>query len=264
MASILHSPTSPKPRVGGNNLTAWWLIGGGTIVAWAYLVAMAWGMDNMEASAEWLLMPRMMGWGLADLGLVFVMWAVMMAGMMLPSLLPLLQMLRRIDQVQIGEKEIWLRTLYFVSGYLAVWTTFSVVATFAQWGLLELRLVSPMMVSSSTVFSGILLVLAGTYQFSSLKHACLQRCRSPLGFLLTQKIENRFLLGWSHGSYCAGCCWLIMVLLFVFGVMNLLWIFALTAIVFLEKFLRNPRWFSYATGLVFFALGGFMLWPGIQ
>jgi len=234
-------------------------IGGITVAAWVYLVAMAWGMNNMDASADWLLMPRMMGWEASDLALVLLMWTVMMAGMMLPSVLPLLLMLRRIDQASMDGKVLWGRTFHFASGYLAIWTAFSVVATLGQWGLLELRLVSPMMASSSTAFSGVLLLFSGAYQFSSLKYTCLQHCRSPLGFLLTQKIENRFLLGWRHGSYCAGCCWMIMVLLFVFGVMNLLWIVVLTAIVFFEKFLPNPKWFSYATGSALIALGGIML-----
>lgn len=259
MASILHSTTGPEPPGRRNGLTVGLAIGGVTLAAWGYLVAMVWGMSHMDASADWLLMPRMMDWEASDLALVFLMWTVMMAGMMLPSVLPLLLMLRRIDQATLDSKVLWRRTLQFASGYLAIWTTFSFVATLGQWGLLELRLVSPMMESSSTTFSGLLLLLAGAYQFSSLKYKCLQHCRSPLGFLLTQKIENRLLLGWRHGSYCAGCCWMIMVLLFVFGVMNLLWIVVLTAIIFFEKFLPDPKWFAYATGLAFIALGGIIL-----
>jgi len=255
MASILRSPTSPEPRSLGNGLTVGLAIGGSTLVAWVYLVAMSWGMDHMDASADWLLMPRMMGWGASDLALVLLMWAIMMAAMMLPSIVPLLLMLRKIDQASPDGEAVWGRTFLFALGYLAVWTVFSVGATLGQWGLLELRLVSPMMASSSTAFSGILLLLAGAYQFSALKSSCLRNCRSPLGFVLTQKIENRFLLGWRHGSYCAGCCWMIMVLLFVFGVMNLLWIVLLTAIVFFEKFLPNPKWFAYTTGLAFIATG---------
>lgn len=260
MASILRSPTGPEPQGHPNARTTVWLaIVGIAVAAWAYLVAMAWGMSNMDVSAEWLIMPGMMGWGALDLALVFLMWTVMMVAMMLPSMPPLLLMLRHIDQAEASGKTVWPRTIHFVSGYLAVWMLFSLAATFAQWGLLELRLVSPMMESSSSAFSGILLLLAGAYQFSSLKNACLQHCHSPLGFLLTHKFDNRFLLGLRHGSYCVGCCWMIMVLLFVFGVMNLLWMIVLSAIAFLEKFLYNPKWFSYATGVTLIVLGAIML-----
>lgn len=262
MAFTLRSRIRPEPGGGSVALSICLAIGGLAAVAWVYLVAMAWGMDRMDVSAEWLLMPRMTGWGAVDLVLVFVMWTVMMAGMMLPSILPLLVMLRRIDQAEADDGIAWRRTFRFSLGYLAVWTGFSLAATLAQWGLLELRLVSPMMASSSAVFSGVLLILAGGYQFSPLKYSCLQHCRSPLGFLLTQRTENRFLLGLQHGSYCAGCCWMIMALLFVFGVMNLLWIVVLTATVFLEKFLRDAKWFSRATGVALVLLGGAMLAHG--
>lgn len=266
MASILHSPTSrepsPEPLQQGSRATVWLVIGLMTVAAWIYLAAMTWGMSNMDVSADWLLMPRMVGWEADDLAMVFLMWTVMMAGMMLPSVLPLLLMLRRVDQAAADGRRVWLWTFRFVAGYLAVWTVFSLAATLAQWGLLELRLVSPMMESSSTAFSGILLILAGAYQFSPLKNACLHHCRSPLGFLLTHKIENRFRLGWRHGSYCAGCCWMIMVLLFVFGVMNLVWIFALTGVVFLEKFWRKAQWFPYVMGVGFVFLGVALLLGG--
>ena len=175
----------------------------------------------------------------------------MMAAMMLPSALPLLSLLARSNSQRYGRVRGMIATGASSLGYVTTWVAFSAIATLAQWGLLEARLVSPMMESSSPYLSGLLLAAAGTYQFTGLKYACLSRCRSPLGALMTQKrggVTGAFLLGLGQGAYCTGCCWLLMALLFVLGVMNLLWIAALTTVVLLEKFLRQPRWFVHLAG----------------
>jgi len=224
-------------------------------ICWAYVGYMAWGMANMDVAADWLLMPRMTGWGISDLALVLAMWMLMMAAMMLPSATPLLLLVHRATAQQHGSGRAALDTIAFALGYLAVWSAFSVLATAAQWALLEERLVSPMMDSSSPYLSGVLLVAAGAYQFSGLKLACLARCRSPLSFLMTQRGHGAFVLGVRHGVYCAGCCWLIMALLFVLGVMNLWWILGLTLFVLLEKFLRQPRGLVSAGGAALVAWG---------
>jgi predicted metal-binding membrane protein len=213
---------------------------------------MAWGMENMDVSAAWWLMPRMRNWGSADLALVFAMWAVMMAAMMLPSAAALLWLLSRINSQRYSRTRASLVTSASALGYVAAWAVFSASATVAQWGLLEARLVSPMMKSSSPYLSALLLAAAGAYQFSAWKHACLSRCRSPLSALMTQKrggITGAWLLGLRQGAYCTGCCWLLMALLFVLGVMNLVWIAALTLLVLLEKILRQPRWFVQLSGV---------------
>ena len=263
MASILRLPIKPRrtsPPGGG----ALWLVAGAvTIAAWTYLVAMAWGMEHMHVSADWQLMPRMAGWGAVDLLLVFAMWLIMMAGMMLPSTLPVMLMLWRVDGASTDGRCAWCRSANFALGYLTVWALFSLVATLVQWGLLEVRLVSPMMASSSVYLSATLLILAGAYQFSPLKHACLQHCRSPLGFLLTRNSDSGFRLGLQHGAYCAGCCWLLMALLFVLGVMNLLWIAALTLLVVAEKLLPRARWLPPLTGVLLIGWGAAMLIPAL-
>ena len=220
-------------------------------VSWGYLAYMAWGMENMDVAAEWWLMPRMSNWGGADLALVFAMWAIMMAAMMLPSAVPLLLLLARTNSQRYSRARALLATNAVGLGYVTAWGAFSALATLAQWGLLETRLVSPMMVSSSPYLSALLLAAAGAYQFTAWKYACLSQCRSPLSALMTQKrggISGALLLGLRQGAYCIGCCWLFMVLLFVLGVMNLLWIAALTLLVLLEKFLHQPRWFMQLTG----------------
>jgi predicted metal-binding membrane protein len=258
MASIRPSRISPDVRSFGErapSLRNGLLPLGGIVIvlaiSWAYLVYMAWGMENMDVAAEWWLMPRMSNWGGADLALVFAMWAIMMAAMMLPSAVPLLLLLGRSHSQRYSRARALLATSAAGLGYVTAWGAFSALATLAQWGLLEARLVSPMMVSSSPYLSALLLAAAGAYQFTALKYACLSRCRSLLSALMTQKrdgITGALLLGLGQGAYCTGCCWLLMALLFVLGVMNLLWIAALTLLVLLEKFLHQPRWFVQLTG----------------
>lgn len=230
--------------------------------SWLYLLYMAWGMANMDLPAAQWLMPAMMHWGATDLGLVFLMWAVMMAAMMLPSALPMVQMYARSAEGQ-GEYRNGRLTGAFVGGYLAVWTAFSAAATLAQWGLLELRLITPMMESASNGLSGTLLVAAGLYQFTPLKHACLNKCRTPLGFLLSEWRPGpggAFVMGLRHGTYCTGCCVMLMLLLFVLGVMNLLWILVLTLVVLTEKLLPpDLLWPSRAIGIALATWGGYLL-----
>jgi predicted metal-binding membrane protein len=227
------------------------------VVCWAYLIAMAWGMANMQAAVDWSLMPRMTHWTRVDLLLVFAMWTLMMAGMMLPSALPLLWVHARLHAAQTGRRAALASAAALALGYLTVWTGFSVAATLAQWGLLEARLVSPMMASSSRVLSGVLLIVAGAYQFTPLKNVCLARCRTPLGSLLNSDagIAAGFRTGLLQGAYCTVCCAPLMALLFVLGVMNLLWIAALTLFVLIEKSLARPRWFVRVSGVLLLVWG---------
>lgn len=261
MASIPPSPTSPSARA-TNFRDGVLPVGAGiafaAALAWIYIFYMVWGMENMDLSADSLLMPRMIDWHGADLALVFVMWAVMMAAMMLPAAAPLLLLLAKSYHARYSRRRAAVATGLAGLGYLAAWTGFSLLATLAQWGLLEARLVSPMMESSSPWLSGVLLVAAGAYQFTPLKHACLWRCRSPLSVLLNQWREGylgAFRMGLRQGAYCTGCCWLLMALLFAFGVMNLIWIAALSVLVLLEKILPQPRLFAQGTGAILLVWG---------
>ena len=126
----------------------------------------------------------------------------------------------------------------FLAGYLAIWIGFSAVAAFMQWVLHGKALLSPMMVSTSPWLGGALLVAAGIFQWTPLKNACLTSCGSPLNFLMTGWREGKwgaFTMGLKHGVQCAGCCWFLMLLLFVAGVMNVWWIAILTVLVLIEK-----------------------------
>jgi len=234
------------------------LVGAG----WLYLVYMAWAMMHMDRPAAQWLMPAMMNWDGADLLLVWIMWAIMMAAMMLPSALPMVQMMARVARQQ--EATGLSPVPAFVGGYLTLWAGFSVAATLAQWGLLELRLVTPMMASASPWFSGVLLIGAGLYQFTPYKALCLNKCRTPLGFLLGEwrpGAGGAYTMGLLHGAYCVGCCAMLMLLLFVLGVMNLTWIAVLTLIVVVEKLVPPDRlWPSRLIGGALTAWGGYLLW----
>lgn len=209
-----------------------------TLTAWAYLLYLrrampAPAMMDMPGMA----MPWVRSWGVVELLLLFVMWAVMMVAMMVPSVAPLVLMFARANRQNGGHRVVGSAAVLLL-GYLLVWTGFSALATLATWQLQRAALVSPMMVSTSTVLGGFFLVTAGVFQLTPLKRACLVRCRSPIGFLMSEWRDGRWgtlVMGLKHGVYCVGCCWLIMGLLFVAGVMNLLWIAALAAFVLVEK-----------------------------
>ncbi|HEV8552448.1 MAG TPA: DUF2182 domain-containing protein [Casimicrobiaceae bacterium] len=226
-------------------------------LAWAYLLYLAWGMAHMDVGAGMAIMPRMASWQSVDLALVFAMWSIMMIAMMVPSAAPMMLLFAALSR-KLGEPRPRSEFFAFVGGYVAVWSGFSLLATLMQWGLLEARLVSPMMRASSPWLSGALLLAAGLYQLTPLKQACLARCRSPLAFLTAEwrkGLRGAFVMGVRHGLFCLGCCWLAMLLLFVLGVMNAVWIAVLAMFILAEKTLPGSRWLSATGALVFIGWG---------
>ena len=237
-------------------------------LSWAYISSLASEMQNMEMATE-MAMPQMQAWDTRDFVLTFVMWAVMMVAMMTPSAAPMILMFAGINRSRRDQQVPYVPTSVFLAGYLVVWAAFSVLVTAAQWGLHTASLLSPMMVSTSPALGGILLLVAGIYQWTPLKHACLSKCRSPLGFVLHEWREGRWgalLMGLKHGSYCAGCCWSLMALLFVAGVMNLLWVAAIAGFILLEKVAPAGQRMGQAAGALMIAGGvvlfGLTLWGG--
>ncbi len=225
-------------------------------LAWAYIVYLAWDMKQIDMG---MAMPLMQAWGVLDLVLLFVMWAVMMVAMMVPSAAPLMLIFAAAHRKRQKRQDPFVPTAVFLMGYLLVWTGFSALATLIQWGLHTAALLSPMMVSTSSILGGVLMMAAGIFQLTSLKHACLKHCRSPLGFLMTHWREGArgtLIMGLEHGTYCVGCCWILMALLFVAGVMNLLWVATIAAFVLFEKLL--PR-----GDLVGRVVGGMLVLAGI-
>jgi predicted metal-binding membrane protein len=222
-----------------------------SLAAWAFL---AWIVVDMGHPFAQLTMPASARWTLPNVLAILAMWAVMMAAMMLPSALPMVltfvSMGRRGGDAARGRS--------FVAAYLAVWFAFSAVATLAQWALQRIDWVDPMVVSTSPLLTGLLLLIAGVYQFSRLKRICLSRCQSPFGFLLgawRPGVSGAFVMGARHGLYCLGCCWALMALLFVGGVMNLAWIAALSIAVALEKLLPGGERIATVLGIALVVVG---------
>ncbi|NQZ79812.1 MAG: DUF2182 domain-containing protein [Colwellia sp.] len=204
---------------------------------------------NMEPVASWQL---------TDILMLFVMWSIMMIGMMLPSATPVILLINKLNQQRKTRQAPFTHTLFFISGYLLAWIFYSALITLIQWWLHHLSILSAMMISANHIFSGILLLIAGLYQWTPYKQKCLQLCRSPLSLLTTQwqeGINGAIRLGFKHGQYCLGCCWFLMALLFVTGVMNLKWIFILTLLVLVEKCLPKGDVLGKGLGILLVLLG---------
>lgn len=236
-------------------------LAGVTALAWAYLALTARGMDAaMAPMAATAGMPAT--WGVADLLLTFVMWAVMMAAMMVPSAAPMVLLYVAVARGRDAGAAPAPSAGIMLGGYLLLWTAFSALATLAQWGLHAAALLTPMMESASPVLSGTLLVLAGAYQWAPAKHRCLDHCRSPLEFLSAHWRPGpggAFRMGVDHGLYCLGCCWSLMLLLFVLGVMQLAWVAALAALVLAERLVAGGPWIARAAGAGLAAWGAVLL-----
>jgi predicted metal-binding membrane protein len=220
-------------------------LGGITIAAWVYIVVSARRMATESAGMSGPSMAPMMHamtavqpWTATEFGLRLAMWAAMMVAMMVPTAAPMTLLYAAVARKAAAQHNPLAPTFVFVAGYIAMWTIFSLVATIAQHALDQAALLSPMMSSNSAVFGAALLIAAGVYQFTPLKNACLRNCRAPAHFLSRYWRTGNlgaFRMGLTLGAYCVGCCWILMGLLFVGGVMNLLWIAATAIFVLLEK-----------------------------
>jgi predicted metal-binding membrane protein len=228
-----------------------------TSLAWVYLYYLTVQMDMVPMDMVQMEMAdtgatvnpisalvTLAPWTPTDALFMFLMWAIMMMGMMIPSVTPMVLLYARVVRKNAKEVATFVPTGAFFAGYIVIWISFSAVATGLQWGLEQVALLSPMMVSTSSVFAGIVLIGTAVYQWTPYKDACLARCRSPVWFLSTywrNGAGGAFRMGLSHGSYCLGCCWSLMLLLFVGGVMNLLCVAAITVFVLIEKVIPRGR-----------------------
>ena len=227
-------------------------LAGVTALSWLYLVQHARGMGGMQDMAGMSM----------SAGLMFLMWWVMMVGMMLPSALPMTLTFATVNRRRRERGSAYVPTAVFVCGYLAAWGAFSLAATGAQWALERAALMMPMKHLTSPLLGGLLFVAVGVYQLTPLKHACLHRCRSPLAFVLERWRDGTggaLRMGAEHGAYCIGCCAFLMALLFVGGVMNLLWVAAIAAFVLLEKLLPAGEAVARAAGVLAIGLGVWMI-----
>lgn len=233
---------------------------GAVALAWLYLVTASLDMYGpMDGISAWMMRGT---WDAQYFLLVFLMWTVMMVGMMVPSATPAILLYAALVPRQSKSTNPTARTCAFVAGYFAAWTGFSLGATVMQWWLAQRALLSPMMESASPAFGAAMLVAAGLYQWSPLKSACLTQCRSPLAYLSRHwrpGVRGALHMGARHGLYCVGCCWALMLLLFVGGVMSLLWIAALAVFVLLEKLAPFGVWSGRIAGAALITAGVLLL-----
>jgi predicted metal-binding membrane protein len=228
-------------------------------LAWAYLVRLDARMPGGHASAHamaGMVMTTRAAWRPADFVLTFTMWAVMMVGMMGPSATPML--LFAASHARHANRRAFSVVLPFALGYLTTWSGFSAAAMLVQWALNQAALLSGAMAVSSPRLAGGLLVASGVYQLTPAKRACLAHCETPMGFLMQHWRDGSagaYQMGVRHGLHCVGCCWAIMLVLFVVGVMSLPWVAVLTVFILMERLGRTGAIISRAGGLVMLGLG---------
>jgi len=257
MSSQLSSPASVEtvpvaPRLlQRERLTLLAALAAISILSWLYLVRMPMVPADLGAFGAHLLSalpPRV-----ADAWLTFMMWAVMMVAMMLPSASPMILTYAAIDRRHPATPEYapWI----FAGSYVVVWTLFSAAATAGQL-LLENSSILDGASRATSLAGAALLILAGVYQLTPLKNQCLAHCRSPLGFFMSEWRDGTtgaVTMGLKHGAQCLGCCWMLMGLLFVFGAMNLIWVAALSVLVLLEKLAPFGHTIARVSGVVMLA-----------
>ncbi|MDB5425843.1 MAG: putative metal-binding integral rane protein [Phenylobacterium sp.] len=251
-----------------------------TLLAWIYIVTgagmglSAWDMTTLSLFPHKAAQPmapmagmqmdgmaaRPAAWTPAAWALTIAMWWTMMVAMMAPSAAPTILLYGKVRShaVAQGRAGVGLaQTWAFAAGYLLVWLGFSVAAAGLHWGLARTGLLSAaMMGSQSRWLSAAVLAAAGLYQLTPLQNLCLSHCRSPAGFLSRHwrpGVPGAVRLGVLHGAFCVGCCWMLMALLFVGGVMNLAWIAALTLLILAEKLVPGGPWIARATGVALLA-----------
>ena len=215
-------------------------------------------MSLLDNILSWMP-PSHGSWMLTDFMLLFLMWTVMMIAMMTPSILPMLLLFTTLNAKNKANGKDTSSTMLLLFGYLFSWVLFSLVITFPQYAMHKSGLLNPMMEPSHAYIGTFMLCLAGIYQFTPFKDACLTVCQSPLSFLMNNWKDGKlgtFLIGYKHGFYCVGCCWALMLTLFALGVMNIMWVMILTLFVLFEKLAyKRPILFRQVTGIFFIAWG---------
>lgn len=235
------------------NIHRWIALGGVGVLSGLSWIYLAWMPDGMHDGSA----PRP-GWSTGEIAWMFIMWVAMMAAMMLPSAVPAVLTYVTASRRGAAAKKPEIGTAGFVLGYLAAWTGFSLAATLAQSVLHAGGLLSMEMRTTSGLLSGCILLAAGAFQFTPLKRACLRKCRTPMGFVLAEwrdGVAGAAIMGVRHGAYCVGCCWALMAVLFVAGVMNVLWVAGIAVLVLLEKVVPGGEGLARVSGMSLMLLG---------
>lgn len=227
------------------------------VSAWAYLIYQHWQMTSLPMSEMWMPPSQASDWKSLDFLLVYLMWAAMMAAMMLPSAIPMILTFSRVAKTRYPAPQ--KSTFLFAYSYLAVWLLFSIGMALLQWQLHGLQVISPMMDTKSNVLSAVIFLAAGIYQLTPLKTRFLRYCQSPAGFLLNEWREGAkgaFQMGLKHGATCVGCCWAQMLIMFAMGVMNLVGMALITLLILLEKVVPvKSQLISKAGGIILMGWG---------
>ena len=221
------------------------------------------GSNNMDMNMGSNNMDMKNRWSISMAISMFLMWWLMMIAMMTPSAAPTLLLFHNLKKIGSERKKALSYTYLFLFGYLIIWAIFSLIAciihkffdnsSITDIGMMQIR---------SIQFSGTLLIAAGIYQFTPLKNACLEKCRTPIDFLSSNNrkgAKGSFIMGAHHGLFCLGCCWALMALLFVGGVMNLFWITGLALYVLIEKIIIKAGWLDKIMGLILIFFGTSLL-----
>ena len=226
-------------------------------LSWLYIIYLYNQMHPMDMDAFLFAMPMTSNWSWTDFVLLFLMWFVMMIAMMTLSVAPLVLIFTSINRKLQLQQNPFVSSGYLLSGYFLVWAAFSLFATILQWLLQRVSLLNPEMITTSRILGGIIFILAGVFQFTPLKNTCLNTCRSPIAFIHQYWKDGKrgaLQMGMQNGIYCLGCCWILMILLFVSGIMNILWIAIISLFVLIEKVLPS-KVISSIAGIALIAYG---------
>ncbi len=262
---------APVPLRGHERAVILAALAGVAALSWLYLwlgardMAMTGAETGDGAMAGMMMSMEPRPWGVAEAGLAFVMWWVMMVGMMLPSATPMILTFATVNRNKRARGRPFVPTAMFAAGYLMAWGGFSLAAAALQSGLGRAALMSPAMQTTSAPLAAALFLAAGLYQLTPVKSACLAKCRSPVDFVLNTWRDGRagaLRMGLGHGFHCLGCCWVLMLLLFVGGAMNLPWAAAITVFVLAEKLIPGGRWIARVSGVLMLGVGIRLLLQG--
>lgn len=234
-----------------------------SLLAWLYMIDAA--RPDHQSHGQTMTIPATEAWDAGLLLLSAIMWGIMMIAMMLPSAMPMVLGFTRLQQQRQSRRNAVRLTWLFIAGYLIAWALFSLAAALTQWTLYGLGQMSAAMGSAQPLIAGGFLIGAGLFQWSSLKNACLKKCQSPLNFLLNEwrgGSAGALIMGLHHGVFCIGCCWMLMLLMFVGGVMNLLWMIAIAFYVLAEKLVLKMQHWGRFTGILLVAAGALIILGG--
>jgi predicted metal-binding membrane protein len=226
-----------------------------TALSWFYVYRQ---MGPMEEMADIAMPAAYASWTASDFALNLAVWWAMMPGMMLPSAAPMILTFATINHHKRQRGQPFVPAMVFTSGYLIAWGLFGLFATLVDWGLEQAALISSITGRLSPILSAIVVTASGIYQLTPLKYVCLTHCRSPFDFVLNHWREGTagaLRMGVEHGLYCLGCCWFLMALLFAAGIMNVLWMAAITIFVFVEKLFPAGQWIARTSGVAMLGFG---------